>query len=791
MYLLNILTFCKKIILVCCCIIASKMVSSSKLGINMKKELSVAFIWHFHQPNYQTQPNGIRLMPWARLHAIKDYLDMLLLLDKFPNLKLNFSLVPALLDAIEDYGNNDGHDIHSKLTVTSVKDLSDDDKLYILNYFFDANYDNLISKNERYNELYIKRYSKTDIGIDDFSPQDYSDIMFLFNLVWFDSIWYDVFPELGEFLKKKEGYTLDDRRNLIELNRKIIRQIIPSFKKYQDEGRIEILTSPYYHPILPILVNPNDLKTPSLKYPMPDCKIALAADAKEQIRMSVNRIKELFGKEPKGIWPSEHCISQRTLDLFAQMGFEWTVTDESVLSNSINKEFVRDFRGCYEDPYDACSLYHYTTKKGKDISIVFRDSLIPNLIGFEYTHHDSILCANDLFDRIKTVYDKLKNSPDDTNLFTIAMDGENCWERYPKDGALFLEKLYSLINDDMVVKTVLISDYLKAHKENSKQLKKVTAGSWVNQEFQLWIAEPTKNLAWQYLIQARNLIKEFEDSDDVTKEQLLAAKYEIFIAEGSDWFWWYGEPNNSGQDHIFDFLFREHLKNVYKILGGKVPDYLEMPLISMMGKPLKEPVRKITPKIDGYAKDNDEWALAGCIDIPDGPVLQENKLYNRIYFGMDDDNLYLRFDINKYMLESKECFKEYYSIYIYVKAYNEALKQAGSVRTTNKTDAILPVMLDAYTNEIKVAITSTRKYPLQFSKAVKDGLWELQWGHHVKYAHKDILEIAIPFEDLKIQEGENFDFFCITGCSGVTEGVYPKDIPLTLTRPVKSIKIEE
>ncbi len=750
----------------------------------MHKELSVAFIWHFHQPDYQAQKNGIRLMPWARLHAVKDYLDMLLFLDKFPNLKLNFSIVPALIDAIEDY-SKDAHDIHSKITITPVDELTDDDKLYILNYFFDANYENFISKNECYNRLYLKRYSRTDIGINDFTPQEYSDIMFLFNFVWFNTIWFDVYPELKEYAEKKSGYTYQDRLNIIEIERKIIRQIIPALKKYQDEGRIEILTSPYHHPVMPILLNPNDLKTPSLKYQMPDCKIALAPDAREQIKMAKQKIKDVFGKDPQGIWPSEHCISMRTLELFSQMGFEWTVTDESVLSNSINKEFVRDFRGCYEDPYDACSLYHYTTKKGRDIKVIFRDSLIPNLIGFEYPHHDSVVCANDLFDRIKTVYDKLKNSPDETHLFTIAMDGENSWESYPKDGRIFLEKLYSLINDDDVIKTVLVSDYLNANKKSSKRLKRVTAGSWGNQEFQLWIAEPTKNLAWQYLIQARDMIKKTAKSEFITKEQVNSAKSEIYIAEGSDWFWWYGEPNNSGQDHIFDFLFREHLKNVYKIMNKPVPDYLEMPLISMMGKPLKEPRRNITPKINGIAKDNDEWIYAGCIDIPDGPVLQENKLYNRIYFGTDYDNLYLRFDINKYMIESKECFKEYFSIYIYVKTYSGMLNYASSVRTTNKTDNILPVLSDCYTNEIKVAVTGMRKYPLQFSKALKNGLWELQWGHHVKFAHKEILEISIPFDDLKVKYGESFDFFILTGCSGVTESVYPKDIPLTLTRPEK------
>ncbi len=750
----------------------------------MQKELSLAFVWHFHQPNYQTQPNGIKLMPWARLHAIKDYLDMLIILDKFPNLKLNFSIVPTLIDTIEDYAYNDGHDIHSKLTITPTEELTDDDKLYILNYFFDANYENLISKNPRYNELYNKRYSNSEIGINDFSLQEYADIMMLFNLVWFDPIWKNVYPELKEFEKKGSNYNLEDRKKLIELNRKIIKQIIPTFKKYQDDGRIEILTSPYNHPILPILINPKDLKTPFLKHQLPDCKISLIVDAKDQIKMALDKIKNTFGREPQGIWPSEHCISQKTLDLLANLGVKWVITDESVLSNSLEKEFVRDFRGCYEDPYDVCSLYLYKTKQDKEINLIFRDSVIPNLIGFEYPHHDSILCANDLFDRIKTVHDKLKNSPDKKHILTIAMDGENSWETYPEDGSLFLERLYSLINEDKNIKTVLISDFVSQNKKIAKPLKKVAPGSWVNQEFQLWIAEPTKNLAWKYLVQARNDLKEAEKSGRLTKEQIKAAKSEIYIAEGSDWFWWYGEPNNSGQDHIFDFMFREHLKNVYTIMERPIPSYLEMPLMSFMGKPLRTPKRQITPLINGMVKDNDEWLQAGCIDIPDGPVIQENKILNRIYFGTDKDNLYIRFDINKYLLDSKESYKEYFSIYIYIKVFNDLLALTSPSRTTNKKDFIHPILLDGYTHEVKFAVTSNRKYPLQFSTAVKDGLWELQWGHHIKYVHKEIFETCIPFDDLGIRPGDSFDFFFITGCSGVTEDIYPKDVPLTLTRPI-------
>lgn len=752
--------------------------------IIMQKDLSVAIIWHMHQPNYQTQPNGIRLMPWARLHAIKDYLDMLIILDKFPEIKLNFSLSPDLLDMINDYANNDGHDIHSKLTITPVNELTADDKLYILNYFFDVNYENIISKFPRYNELYLKRYGREEISIDDFTNQEYSDIMALFNIAWFDPIWENTYPELKKLIKKGKNYNIRDRIQIIELNRTIIKQIIPTYKKYQEEGRIEILTSPYNHPILPILIDKNDLKVPSLKYPLPDINIDFADDAKEQILLGIKKIKELFGKAPKGFWPSEHFISQKTLDLLASLGIEWAVTDESVLANSLNKEFIRDFRGCYEDPYDVCSLYKYQNKQNGKINLLFRNSIMASLIGFEYAHRDSILSANDLFDRIKTIYDKLKNSPDEKHILTIAMDGENSWDTYPNDGATFLERVYSLISNDPNISTVLVSDYIKKNQKTEKPLKKITTGSWLNQEFQLWIAEPTKNLAWQYLAETKQAFEEALKSGKLSKQQIEMAKSEIFIAEGSDWFWWYGEPNNSEQDNIFDFLFREHLKNVYNIIDKTIPEELEMPLIAFMGKPLKNPRRQITPNINGIIKDNNEWMSAGCIDIPTGPVIKETKLVNRIYFGTDKDNLYIRFDTNSYFINSTNCFKEYFSIYVYIKTYNASLNQTSSVRTTNKTETTHPVLADKYTHEIKYALTPNRKFPFQFSKSIPGGLWELQWEHSIKYIQKEIFETSIPYKDLGVRPGESFEFFFLTGCSGVTEEIYPKDVPLSLTRPI-------
>ena len=153
------------------------------------KKLSIAFYWHMHQPVYQLTPDVDFLMPWVRLHAVKDYLDMVEILDKFKRIKLNFNLVPVLLDSIIDYAEHDAHDIHSRLTITPVEMLSDDAKLFIINNFFDANYQSMIYPYEEYNRLYHKIQTNPEAGIDVFSNQEYSDLMALFNLAWIDPVY--------------------------------------------------------------------------------------------------------------------------------------------------------------------------------------------------------------------------------------------------------------------------------------------------------------------------------------------------------------------------------------------------------------------------------------------------------------------------------------------------------------------------------------------------------------------------------------------------------------------------
>ena len=735
--------------------------------MSQNKKLSIAFYWHMHQPVYQLTPQGDYLMPWVRMHAVKDYLDMVLVVNKFKKLKLNFNLVPVLLDALIDYGEKGLHDIHSRITIT--KNLTDDDKEFVINNFFDANYHSMILPNPEYNRLYQKYQASSGNDITIFTDQEYSDLIALFNLAWSDPIYKNKYPELKKLFKKGKNYTIKDRIKIIDIQRDIIRQIIPAYKECLKKGKIEITTSPYYHPILPILLDSNGIKKSATNdFPL---DLHMENDAKDQTKTALDRIEEIFGVRPKGIWPSEHCISPKVMDMLKELGVSWTISDEGILSKSINFEFARDFRGHMEDPYHLFKTYDYN-----GTNIIFRESLIPNLISFEYPNHTPQGAANDLYDRIKVAQSKLLSSPDDNHLLTIAMDGENCWERYSADGSLFLNTLYGLIENDPTLETVLISDYLQ--RDTQKPLNKISSGSWVNRNFKLWIDEPLKNLAWKYLKNVRddfeNFVKENSESPD-TKN----ARRELFICEGSDWFWWYGEPNDSGRDNIFDYIFREHLKNVYFYLGLEAPEYLDTPLLSAIAKPSRYPKGEFTPILDGKEHGDGSWLNAGCIKIPDGPVLKEDKFYDKICFGYDKNNLYLRFYINEFLKD--KISRQVNQMYVYMRNMNKR-QSLSPIRIIQKTDSILPICKEKFHNELQISIFEGEINLVRLVKALPNNLWAITSAKNIKTVYDKFVDISIPFDDIDVAKDDTLEFLFVNANYGVKDFFVPNDMLLTIKR---------
>lgn len=285
----------------------------------------------------------------------------------------------------------------------------------------------------------------------------------------------------------------------------------------------------------------------------------------------------------------------------------------------------------------------------RQLNIIFRDHALSDAIGFVYTRWDAKDAVDDFMRKLHAIRDTYSD-PLKGCLVSVILDGENCWEYYANDGWDFLRLLYQRISADPSIETVRISDYLENNPPENT-LKNLWPGSWINGNYGIWIGHPEDNQAWTYLAETRKFLADYVLNHPEKKDApaVKSAWEKIYIAEGSDWNWWYGDDHSSGNDAMFDFLFRQHLICVYELLGEKVPDHLFKAIKGMVRKmPTLEPIDFITPKIDGRVTNYFEWQPAGFYEVghSGGSMHQVETVLKSFHYGFDLENLYFRFDLS-------------------------------------------------------------------------------------------------------------------------------------------------
>ena len=520
--------------------------------------LYLAFIYHMHQPYYMNLLSQEMPQPWVRLHGTKDYLDMLFILQKFPAIRQTFNLVPSLIEQIEDYNSRKAKDIFLELSYKPASELTAEDKNFILEHFFSIAKDTTIAMHPRYYELYFKKERGKE-----FSTQDYLDLQLWFNLAWIDPYFRKEDPQLSRIINKARFFSEEEKRSVLDKQTKILQDIIPTYKKFAESGQIEITLSPFYHPILPLLYNTNIAKEAYLKTPLPRINFNYPQDAKAQVDLAMEFFRQRFGQRPCGMWPSEESVSEHILPMFIQAGLNWIVADEAILFKSLKKK-KRDTALLYQP--------HILKREEGELNIVFRDRNLSDLLGFEYHRRSAKDAVSDFMKHMENIHRAFK---DKDVLVTVAMDGENAWEYYQNDGWDFLELLYQNLSDCNFLKTTTVNEYIMAHPAKS-EIKRLSAGSWIYANFGKWIGNYYKNKAWEYLAIARKELEEIINSDQrlALNDKLGLVWKQMYICEGSDWFWWYGEEPAGN----FDRLFRMHLSNFYTLINKPIPDYLQKPL---------------------------------------------------------------------------------------------------------------------------------------------------------------------------------------------------------------------
>ena len=554
--------------------------------MDTKKKLGVAFLWHMHQPFYKDTVSGKYLLPWVRLHGVKDYFPMAAILENFDNAHATFNFVPSLVEQINDYAHNDASDTLLDLTVKRATALEAKDKIQILNNFFSVNQKRFIEPQERYSSLFAKRgasnikASASKNVLKDFTVQDFLDLQVLFNIAWFHSISIDDDINLRDLVNKKMGYTEEDKDYVVFKQKEILAQILPLYKKLKDAGRIEISVTPYYHPILPLICDTSIAKESRHSTRLPKKRFSHPEDALRQIKDAIKYHTEQFGSAPKGMWPSEGSVSDEALELIISSGIDWVATDEDILFKTLSL-YDKKYKGI--ELFDRRIIYQpYKFKKGsKEITMIFRDKNLSDMISFAYNAWNPYDAAMDLLGHFKKIADNLRRDVD-RGIVAIVMDGENAWDFYEDNGRKFFETLYGNIDKGEDFCSTTVKDYLDVDPAR-KVISNIFPGSWINHNFDIWIGEDQDNLSWRYLDAVRKDLakatKEFQKKSSFGGIDIEKAWRELYISEGSDWNWWYKGKVGSGGDEQFDRLYRVHLKNIYKLLKKPVPDFLKKSIV--------------------------------------------------------------------------------------------------------------------------------------------------------------------------------------------------------------------
>ncbi len=544
--------------------------------------LYLAIVWHQHQPRYFKDPEtGEYQAPWVRLHGIKDYYDMAAILTRYPRVHFTVNLTPVLLlqleDLIDRYDRGLSPDVYVRMTLKPAAELTDQDKAFLLENFFSANWDHMIDIWPRYRELRLKRVTRPDGSIDvvasipRFTEQDWRDLQMWFNLAWFDPDFQEstVVLVTGDtvtvqpWIQQGRNFTEADKKAVIDLQFKILKAIVPLHRRLQEEGRLEVITTPFFHPILPLIYNTDLARQAMPTAPLPRHRFRHPEDARWHVVRAYEYYQEKFGRPPKGLWPGEGAVADSIVDLVKEAGFQWMASDKNVLARSL---------GGFLDRAHTYQAYRVVGTEDT-LYMVFRDTDLSDRIGFRYQKMDPVAAANDF---LQALYDIHRQFPTgEPRLVTVILDGENAWEWYPHDAKDFFHAFYDQLNRASWLRCVRVSDFLQEHPPTAT-IENLWAGSWINADFSTWIGEPEENHAWDFLARVRADL----DSWELSPELWDAVFLEMAAAEGSDWFWWFGKDQEMpGGDKPFDRMFRNTLKNVYRLAGKPVPAFLDSAIV--------------------------------------------------------------------------------------------------------------------------------------------------------------------------------------------------------------------
>jgi alpha-amylase/alpha-mannosidase (GH57 family) len=608
-------------------------------------------IWHMHQPEYRDPSTGWYLLPWTRLHALKDYWGMVRVLEEFPRVHATFNVVPSLGTQLEEYASGKFRETWFDIAFQAANLLTTEDKVEILVRAFQLNLERLMSRWPRFSELHHQVQSQGNgRALATFAERDWRDLQLLSQLAWMDEAYLASDPVVSRLSKKGADYTEKDKQDLKAKQLELLGRVLPEYRKAASTGQIEISATPFYHPILPLVCDTNIARVSNPNTPLPSPPYRHPEDARQQLVRARAYHERVFGNAPDGLWPSEGSVSVDALSIAAELGFKWFATDEGVLGHTLHAGFGRDAAGV---PANAEKLYSPLRVKLGERAMTgfFRDHFLSDLVGFVYSRMDSEAAAEDLYQKIRTIGERVRVGRPLT--ISLILDGENAWEYYPGNGREFLRQFYRRIGNDPDIRALTASEAIAAAGEIPVN-DGIFPASWISANFDVWIGSGEDVVAWEQLGHARDFYElECKKASrglpqSPTQEQLAKSYEAILAAEGSDWCWWYGPEHSSVNDAEFDAFYRKLLTEVYLSLGAEAPDILAEPIKRQPEQGLTlPPTAFLKVKVDGRESSYFEWLGSGLYSADHRSSAMHGKLLllHELHYGFNEKQFFLRVDV--------------------------------------------------------------------------------------------------------------------------------------------------
>ncbi|ABS24353.1 glycoside hydrolase family 57 protein [Anaeromyxobacter sp. Fw109-5] len=605
----------------------------------------LALLWHMHQPPYRDADTGEYLLPWVRLHATRAYNDMAWMLERHPALRCTVNFTPILLEQLEDYVAGRARDRFLELSARPASELGHDERSAVVRGFFMVDWGRNVRPVPRYWELLHKRGQ--DLGDRDprrlaagFSDADLTDLQVHFNLAWmgFGALADD--EGLRALREKGRDFDRADVAYLLEAQRRILAGVVPRWTRLAERGQVELSTTPYYHPILPLLCDSDAARRALPHLPLPP-RFAHPEDARWHVREALASHERRFGHRPAGMWPAEGSVSPEAVEVLAREGVRWAASDEGVLLHSLPPTAPR-----------LASVYRpwrIAAGEGRELTMLFRDRALSDAIGFTYAGVPAQEAAGDFVANVGAIAraweaERLPGRP----TVGVFLDGENAWEHYPESGREFLDRLYGGLAVSDAIETVTLSE--ATADAESGIVTRIHSGSWIEASYRVWIGHAEDRHAWTALGRARAALAEAERQGSVDAGRLEQARRHLHAAEASDWFWWYGDDFSTDLGAEFDGLFRGHVVRACLLIGATPPAEVLEPIKRVApgaeARAAREPTALLAPRIDGRETTFFEWAGAG-VHRPGqhrGSMFGGAQAFRELHFGFGLDALYLRLD---------------------------------------------------------------------------------------------------------------------------------------------------